>query len=300
MSAQGKRPRRRLLLIHNPEAGGPRERRRLAGVVARLQGRGCSVELRTTEAPGQARTIARAAAGSDADAVVAAGGDGTVNEVVNGLRDTGLALGLVPLGTANVFAAEIGLPVNADGIARVLLEGPEASVHLGCVNGRLFTMMAGIGFDAHAVAAVEARRRRRLGKLAYVLAGLAVLARGARKTYRIRIDGTLIEAAGLVAANGRYYAGRYVLAPDADVRVPELHACLFLRRGRWNTARYVLAVYRGRLGALADARIVPARRIEVMDGGEEPVQADGDLVAALPATLTLHPRPLRVIVPPPP
>ncbi len=94
---------------------------------------------------------------------MAAGGDGTVNEVVNGLRDTGLALGIVPIGTANVFAAEIGMPTDADGIARVLLEGPEASVYLGCVNGRLFTMMAGIGFDAHAVAAVEARRRPRLG-----------------------------------------------------------------------------------------------------------------------------------------
>ena len=299
MSASGKQ-RRRLLLVHNPGAGGSREQRRLAAVVARLQKRDCSVELRTTEAPGEARTIARAAAGSDADAVVAAGGDGTVNEVVNGLRDTGLALGIVPIGTANVFAAEIGMPTDADGIARVLLEGPEASVYLGCVNGRLFTMMAGIGFDAHAVAAVEARRRHRLGKLAYVLAGLAVLARGPRKTYRIRIDGTPLEAAGLVAANGRYYAGRYVLAPNADVRVPELHACLFPRAGRWNTVRYILAVFAGRLESLSDARIVPARRIEVMDGDDEPVQADGDLVAALPVTLALHPRPIRVIVPPPP
>ena len=159
--------RRRVLVIRNPTAGGS-TRPRFGRVLEHLARFGATVTVRETTCRGDAEQIA-ASASSDTFDVVAAGGDGTINEVANGLAGKDLPLAIVPLGTANVLAVEIGMPLRARRIARAIACGDVRSVHVGMVNGRRFLMMAGVGFDAHVVANVNPRLKRAFGKLAYVI-----------------------------------------------------------------------------------------------------------------------------------
>ncbi len=195
---QGAEPRR-LLEIFNPTAGG-RRRRRLEAVLAALADFGCPIDLRATTRPGEAAEMARQANPAACDLVVAAGGDGTVNELINGLVGEAAAapaacppLAVLPLGTANVLAAELGFdPVPAQ-IARAIARGPVRPVCLGRVRGnegpgRVFSLMAGAGFDARVVAGVGLRVKRLIGKGAYVLEGLHQMGRRRPPPLRVTVD----------------------------------------------------------------------------------------------------------------
>src|SRR4051794_31648718 len=163
---------RRLLVIYNPAAG-RRSARRLRRFLDELARLAVPVTLRATASRGDAEDFARAADPGAFDAVVAAGGDGTINEVVSGLAASDLPLAILPLGTANVLANEIGLPRDPARLAAIAATGPARATWTGEVRSdaglRRFVMMAGIGFDASVVAAIDPARKRRLGKLAYVV-----------------------------------------------------------------------------------------------------------------------------------
>ncbi|MDQ2105670.1 diacylglycerol/lipid kinase family protein [Azospirillum isscasi] len=296
-------PRRRFLVIHNPVAG-PRRARRLRAVLAVLEQRyGAAVTLQATGGRGDAEAMARAVAPGAFDAVIAAGGDGTINEVVNGLGARGaegaaIPLGVVPLGTANVLAHELGLPPDAEGTARVLAEGRALPVHLGVANGRAFAMMAGAGLDARVVERVDPRLKRLIGKGAYAVETLARLAAGGGGPYRVTVDGgEPVEAASVIVAKGHFYGGRFVCAPDARLTDPRLHVCLFSKAGRGNALRYIWGVTAGRLPRFPDYRILPARRVVVEGPAGDPVQGDGDVIARLPVDIALAPWVLPVLAP---
>jgi diacylglycerol kinase family enzyme len=165
------------------------------------------------------------------------------------------------------------------------------------VNGRCFLVMAGIGFDAHAVASVSPRLKRRLGKGAYAVAVLRELLRNVVPRYRVTVDGREQQAASVIVAKGRFYGGRFVCAPEARLETPEFHVCLFERGGRWAVLRYGLALALGRLHRLKDFRIVRGRRIDIAGPPGDPVQGDGDIIARLPARIDLAPRPLLLLTP---
>ncbi len=294
--------RRRVLIIHNPNAGRRRRRHRLKDVIAGLERSGARVELRPTAAAGDAlryahAALASAAVGDGPDVVVAAGGDGTVNEVVNGLAGGALPLALLPLGTANVLAAEIGLEEHPDEVVRAILHGPAVPIHLGDVNGRRFTLMAGIGLDADVVATVNHRLKRRTGKFAYAVATLLRWLEYRRHRFRIEIDGVPHEAAAAVVANGHYYAGRFVCADAARLTDPWLHVCLFEKPGRWHAAFYMAGLFGGFLPRLKSFRVVPGRDIAILEQGARPVQGDGDVIARLPVRIRLSDETVPLVMP---
>lgn len=285
-------------IIYNPTAGG-RRRRRFERAVNALRKTGSSVTVTPTTGPGHARQLAEQAE-DGLTAVVAAGGDGTINEVVNGLlaRPGGpLPLGVVPLGTANVLAGEVGLPIGSRGTAETLAFGIRKRITLGRVNGRYFVMMAGVGFDARVVAGLAPDLKRRLGKVAYAIEAFCHLFGRKKAPLRVAVDGTDRAAASVVIANGHYYAGRYVLAPQAQLFAPHLDVCLFPDPSRLATWRYTAAVVLGRIGRQPDYRVVPARSIRVIGNEGEPVQADGDIVARLPVEIETVPDALELLVP---
>jgi len=293
---------RRLTVVFNPTAGA-RRRGRLQATLDLLRRSGCNVALRATAAKGDAEAIARevgAANGLSTDMLVIAGGDGTINEAVNGLlaNANGVPpLALVPLGTANVLAAEIGLSLAPGDVARAITGGIAARAYIGVANGRCFTAMAGVGFDAHVVANVSLRLKRRLGKGAYVLESLRQLFRFDFPRYRVTVDGQEFDAASVIVAKGHFYAGRFVCAPDARIDAPEFHVCLFERGGRWNALRYALALAAGRLHRLPDFRVVRGHSVTIDGPAGDPVQGDGDIIAALPVDIGVAPRQLHLIVP---
>ena len=280
--------RRRLLVILNPTAG-RRRRSRFLATLDRLGALGCEVTLRETTAPGEAIALARAADPAAFDGVVAAGGDGTINEVINGLIGNDLPLALLPLGTANVLAAEIGLGLAPDTVARTIAEGPRRRIACGRAGQRYFTQMAGVGFDAHVVENVDLALKRRIGKGAYVIEAVRQAFRFGFPTYRVTADGETHEAASVIVANGRHYAGRYLLAPEASIEEPVFQVCLFDRGGPLAVARYGLALQTGRLPRRRDLRRIPARRLKIEGPLGDPVQGDGDTIARLPIEITLVP-----------
>ncbi len=283
-----------MCVIFNPTAGA-RRRRRLARVLAVLGELGAEVALMETRAPGHAEELARSAARDGYDAVVAAGGDGTINEVVNGLGDAAMPLGIVPLGTANVLAAELGLPNAPRALAECIAFGRAAPVFAGCANGRRFAMMAGVGFDARVVEGIDLRLKRRCGKAAYVASALACLVRHRPSRYEVEIDGIAIAAASLVIAKGHYYGGRFVVASGARLDEPVFEVALFEGGSRYDVLRYAAALGANRIGALPDARLLRGRRVRVTGPVGERVQIDGDLGTALPLEATIAPRPIAVL-----
>ncbi|HEX6841442.1 MAG TPA: diacylglycerol kinase family protein [Stellaceae bacterium] len=299
---------RRLLVIFNPTAGN-RAQRRLAEWLACLERLGPAVSLRETNAPRHAEALARAADPALVDAVVAAGGDGTIHEVVNGLADSSLPLGILPLGTANVLAGEIGLPSRPVDVARILAFAPARPVWPGeawaegAVTGQRFLIMAGVGFDADVVEALDLPLKRRLaklglGKLAYVASIMGRLRDYRPCTYRAELDGVAVDGASLVAAKAHFYGGRFVLAPAARLDDPAFQVVLFGRSGRVAALGYMAAMAAGTLARCTSVRIVPARQVRLYDPPGARVQIDGDIRAHLPLTLRIAATPLQLIQPP--
>ena len=288
----------KVLVIRNPTAGRRRVERFRRGL-ERLRVAIPEIEVRDTLARGDAQELARGAAG-DVDAVVAAGGDGTINEVIAGLmaRPGGpLPLGILPFGTANVFAHELGMPIAIEAAADIIAAGRARHVHLGQANGRPFAMMAGVGFDAVVVEALPVGLKRVLGKGAYVWQTARQWLRPLPGPYRVTIDGELITAGAVIAANGHYYGGRFVLAPKARLADPTLEICLFLGQGRWAALRALIGLVTGRAHRLRDVRIVTAKSARIEGTATDPVQGDGDIITRLPVELAVMPAPLPVILP---
>lgn len=295
---------RRVAIIFNPVAG-----RRRPGLVEQVMAvatdAGAVVSLHTTDAAGHATSIARDLARSGtADVIVAAGGDGTINEVVNGMAASGLPdlppLGVVPLGTANVLAHELDLTGPAMRIGRQLALGRARTVHAGMANGRLFTMMAGVGMDARVVAGIDPALKRRIGKGAYALGGLREILAGPALDYEVTLtapDGGISRhrAVSCILCKGHFYAGTFVLAPDVRLEQPVLHAVLFTRPGRLAALTYATAMTLGLLPGRSDVLVLPVVAARIEGPVAEPVQGDGDIIARLPVDISIWGGRLRVV-----
>ncbi len=291
-------PHRRILVIHNPTAGRRREAR-FGRVLNALVAEGCLVEVLRTASRGDAEAFAHQARVGDWDVVAVAGGDGTINEVLNGLGDDAPPLAIVPLGTASVAACEIGMPRRPADIARVIARGPVAEVFVGTANGRRFIAMAGVGFDARVVAAVDLRLKRWIGRAAYVVAVLRELGRRPGDAYTVTVDGRSRSAAAVVLAKGRFYGGRFSCAPEARLDDPRLHVCLFEQSGRAAAVRYMAGLLLGTLPRMKGIAIIPATRVIIAGRDGEPVQGDGDIIARLPLEAGIAPGRVRVVIPGP-
>lgn len=290
-------PRRSILIIANPAAGPLHLRRqRLRPVVACLERLGCRVVVRAAGPPGDVERLARQAE-PDFDVIVGAGGDGTAHQLANGLAGSDRVMAILPFGTANVLAREIGMPRGAAALAEAIACAPVVPVWPGTVGGRLFLMMASSGFDAETVAAVGPRLKRRLGPLAFLWAGLLGLCRHRPAALRVEVEGVVYAATGVVAAKGRHYAGPFVVTAEADLTRPELALVILHGRGRVALLRYAMALLRGRLPSLPDVTGLRTPGLTLSGATALPVQADGEIVGRLPVAIGVADRPLRLVWP---
>ncbi len=273
--------RRRVRLIANPVAGknAPEKIRQAESFLRR---RGCEVELFLTSARGDARRAAAEARHQPWDLILVAGGDGTLNEVVNGLAPSNIPLAFLPLGTANVFALEVGLSFDIEQACRIALEGKMRPVCLGLAGETRFLLMAGIGFDAEVVYGINPRLKSRIGKLAYIAGGMqALLLRQSSPMEVIEEDGTAHRCFGAIIGNCRYYGGRFSLTPRASLIDDRLEVCLLLRPGRLHFLHFAAAVAAGRPPGPPDAECLQGKNFEVRGEGL-PIQIDGDFLGRSP------------------
>lgn len=287
---------RRIIIVFNPTAGRSR-RDRLNAVLSELEGLGCTVDLIETTAPGHAEEIARQINAQDVDVLAAAGGDGTINEVVNGLKGKAVTLAVVPLGTANVLADEVGLGRKPKRIAEAIAFGAVRPISVGNANGRRFVMMAGAGFDAEVVDGVRLGLKKIIGPLAYVWEMVRQVFVYGWDGCQVQIDGEMHEVVSAIVCNGRSYGGPFVAAPEASLEADCFQVVLFTRSGWFNVLRYGFALVTGRLPKLPDVRIVPGRHIVIQGCAGSPVQADGDILTRLPAHIEVDSEPVWLAFP---
>lgn len=296
MTEKDPAPRKRISVIANPTAGAAHAER-LERIVDRLKRHGCSVTMHTTGARGEAERIAAEADCQIADAIAVAGGDGTINEVLNGLAKDGPPLAIIPLGTANVLAREIGLPQTDDGIADAIAFGQSRRITIGEANGRRFAVMASVGLDAEVVEHVDLALKRRIGKWAYLYETLKKTIASPPDVYRLRMGDRDMSAHGIIIANGRHYAGAYIAAPNADLEKPSLDICRLTRSGRFAGPAYLMSLALGRFAQRADVHIDEATDLDIVGPAGAPLQADGDILCRLPATIRVLPGAVQLIYP---
>jgi diacylglycerol kinase (ATP) len=305
----------RAQVLANPKAGGGRNADAFQAAIGALAAGGWTVSLDWTSAPGAAEPMARAAAAKGIDVVVAAGGDGTVNEVVNGLAHTGTALAVLPMGTGNVLAAQLGLvgvptPLYRPDLvaaAQALANGRLALVDTGLARAwhgpaRRFMLWAGVGFDAALALEMETTGRtlkRRFGPLAYGALGFrAVLGAGGTPalvvTENQRVRDRLLMA---VVANIGLYAGAVDLSPNARLDDGALNLELFLGERLRQAAAHLAAVLIGRGGRHPDRVSTPARRVRIVAQRPLAVHLDAEPFGTTPMRFDADPASLRLVVP---
>jgi diacylglycerol kinase family enzyme len=209
-----------------------------------------------------------------------------------------VALGVVPLGTANVLALETGIPTDPESACRLLLNGRPRPVHLGLAGSRHFVLMAGAGFDSLVIYSTTRTAKRRLGKGAYIAAGLRSLLTARVPILGVTIPGMApLTGTGIVIGNGRLYGGRFSVTPGARLDEPRLEVCLFKGRRRIDWAGYAWGVLRGRHSLYDGVSLFKTDRLRVSSEERVHVQADGDLVGTLPMDFSVAPYTLNLILP---
>jgi diacylglycerol kinase family enzyme len=286
--------RRRFVIVHNATAG-RLGRKLVTRVVDALTRRGALVTLCDTATVADMATIGeRTAAG--VDAVVAAGGDGTIRALAKAVGPR-LPIGIIPVGTGNVMANEIGLQRNADMVARTLAQGPVVEIEGGRANGEPFFLMAGAGFDGAVVGALNMALKQRLGQAAYVIPALRALAQF-KPDLAVSIDGGEPRpAAWVVVTRAQHYGGSFTLTRRAGLRTPDLVAVLFRPRNRMQFVGQLLALAAGRLDRTADVGIEAGRRFEITSTAGAPTQLDGDVFATTPLVVEAGGPKIGLIVP---
>jgi len=289
----------RVAVIANPVSGRGRGRQAAELLATALLGRGHKVELRITRAPGEAAALA-AELDPDTERIVVAGGDGTLNEVVNGLPDPArIPLAPLAVGTANMLARELRLPKQPEALVRVLERGSVERMDLAVANGQRFVGVAGVGFDAWLTQAVQQHRGRRLGFSGWVLPILRTLWHYQQPQLRVCVDdGPCLASGFVVVANLANYGGLFRVAPAAGPTSGDLQLCVLGRARVREIARLVWPAMRGRIATCRGVQMLSAQRVRIVaEGVPVPVQLDGDPAGTTPLEVQLLPRALRVVIP---
>ncbi len=298
--------RDRVKIIVNPVSGRGKALRLAEAVAAALKTLGCNVDLQQTQKGGDAKRLASESTGFAA--VAATGGDGTVNEVLNGLPlESGPALAMIPSGTANVLAKELKLSRDPDRLARMLGEGKATTWDLGVdrVGGRRFLLFASAGYDAHVVHIFHAARNGPIQMWQYLWWGIkSILAYDVPKI-AVELDGEKIadDAAWVLISQVSNYGGPLVFTPGAKPGRGTFEVMVQRGRGRWNVVRIFWSALLGWMVGWkprpGDVRFHAAKRIKLSsaDGRQVPVQVDGDPGGHLPAELELVPGGIQVVGP---
>jgi diacylglycerol kinase (ATP) len=288
---------RRFAIIENPLAGPRANRNRLDEVVERLREAGCALEVRRSDGASANRELARAAVSEGGfDAVIAAGGDGTARATATALAGTTMPLGIIPVGTGNVMAHEIGLSLDPAAVVRCLADGRVASIQTGQANGELFLLMAGAGLDGRVAAGLDVALKRRIGKLAYGPPLVRALLAGPDRL-TVRVDGIEHVAAWAIATLRRRYAGSFVISPSASLEATGIHIVLFTSPNRRALVGQLLGVAAGRVHRHRGITDIIGGTIEITAEPKVPIQIDGEPFGTTPCRITVDGPRLRLLVP---
>jgi diacylglycerol kinase (ATP) len=270
-----------------------------------LDARGITVDSIATTGPGHAGEIARRAVDRGADLILVAGGDGTINEAVNGMVNSDVPLGILPAGTANVLANELGVGKSMERAAEALADSTKERVALGLISngsdnpGRYFLMMAGAGLDADIVYNLNSRMKEAVGKVAYWIGGFSKIGRRIPE-FTVRADGREYRASFALLSRVRNYGGDLEIAPTISLLDDEFEMVLFEGESSLGFLKYMLAVVVHQQRSIRGISILRTRQA-VFSAPEESkihLQVDGEYAGVAPARVEIVPNALTLLVPP--
>lgn len=285
---------RKAVLITNPKAGQFKIRfeQSINTLQKSLNDYGIEMEVHPTTAPKDATRLARLASEEKFTDIIVAGGDGTINEAVQGLAGTDLRLTVWPRGTANVLGKELAMPTAPKKLAQLIAEGKSFKMHLGCAESdstnekNYFFLMAGIGLDASIVSQVKPALKKQVGKAAFVYSGLTHLAAWQPDSFKIEIEGEAYDATFAAIGKAPHYGGNLSITPRAQLDQPEFEICLI---NSTNRLRYLqllsYALYNGVHDNQDDIRFF--KTTKAVATGNTLVQADGELIGNLPMKFSI-------------
>jgi YegS/Rv2252/BmrU family lipid kinase len=288
---------RPIALLANPSAADGRSLRCVDAVRAELEARGAEYRLASPSGREAARQAAREAA-ERGEVVAAVGGDGTIGLIAGALRGTGGSLAVIPAGRGNDFARVMQIPTDPREAARVALDGQERTVDVGDVDGEPFVCIASFGFDSDANRiANEAKFVR--GNLVYLYAALRALAGWKHASFHVVVDGQPHDVRGwsVAVANSKAYGGGMFIAPQAEVDDGTLDVVLASETSKWTFLRDLPKVFKGAHTSKPYVRVLSGVRVEVSADRPFTIYADGDAIGELPATVSISPASLNVLVP---
>jgi YegS/Rv2252/BmrU family lipid kinase len=286
------------LLIWNPIAGRGRAESRVKEFMHALEQRGHSIELVVTKAEGEARKLGETVS-SDLDCIVIAGGDGTVNEVLNGLSDPSkVPLLHFPVGTANQLARTLGLPFEPQDLARIAEAGRVLRIDMGLVGDRRFLLLVSAGFDARVTELVKESRTDRLGYSGYVFPVLKALAHHqAQKVHVVIDEGERLSGYQVMALKMSHYGGIFSLAEDARLDSGQFVVCVLQEPAMTSWCRLAIAGLVGRTADCPGVILRTAKQVSIESAEPVPVEIDGDYFGMTPVTVQLEPSVVPVVIP---
>jgi YegS/Rv2252/BmrU family lipid kinase len=282
------------IVILNPAAGNEQAKRwqeRVQSVI-----RGCPIHV--TSHSGAAEALARRAVEEGFARIVAAGGDGTVNQVANGLAGSNAALGLLPLGTVNVFAMELGLPLHNLELCWDIVEGANIRlVDLPSANGKYFVQLAGVGLDAQVVKETSLAFKRSFGPLSYLISAAHIAARQPPKLFIESENAPVDDGSFVLIGNGRLYGGPFPFFKHASIDDGLFDVVVFKRLGYLEIIKYLQDVVFSSDIHVPEIEYFQTRRLRITSEQDVPVELDGELAGNCPVEFRIDERALRVLAP---
>ncbi len=291
-----------IVLISNPTAKRASDKK-IAQASRYLMSKGYKVEVLFTEKKGNAENLAREAVRELPSLIIAAGGDGTFNEVINGIAGSEIPMAILPLGTTNVLAKEIGIPENVEGAMEIAVTGTTKTISLGKIAitcpsslvSRYFVLMAGIGFDGKAVFGINETFKKISGKGAYIYSGIKTLFGFNPGELIFDINGKTYSGYSAIISKAAKYGGNFKITPDARLNNPTLYVCLFRGRKRLDIFRYVFGIITRRHLRFRDVEYLKAKSIEI--NGNAHIQIDGDYFGMTPAKIEVVSDIMKLVCP---
>jgi len=286
-----------IALLANPSAADGRSLKCLDIVRATLEERGAEYRMASPSGRDAARQVAREAA-ERGETVAAVGGDGTIGLIAGALRDTPGRLAIIPAGRGNDFARVLGIPTEPAAAALVALDGVEQTVDVGNVDGETFVCIASLGFDSDANRiANEAKLVK--GNLVYLYAALRALIGWKHASFRVVVDGEVHEVRGwsVAVANSKAYGGGMYIAPQAELDDGELDVVMGAESSKLTFLKDLPKVFKGTHASLSYVQTLRGKKVELSADRPFDIYADGDPIGSLPATVSISPRSLKVLVP---
>lgn len=292
----------RMKLIVNPLSGGKKIETYLP-IIKEILGKDNSLSWAITKEKNGAFQEAQKVSGEEYDLIVVCGGDGTMNEVINGVvsSHSSLPIGFVPCGTSNIYALSAGIPLDPIRACEIILKKYIRKIDLGKVGTgnslRYFVSMAGVGYEASVIKSLKPNLVRTLGGIpAHLITGVGVLIKHRATELSIKLDGSSCRGFEAIISNGSFYGVSSIIAPEADMADGYLDVIIFKNGKRRDILRYVLGILRGRHIYFKDVEYTKAKKIEIDAPGEVWIQVDGEIMGTLPQEIEICPQAIQVIL----